>query len=149
GEQITLNLHLFNLTSSSALSGTSAVQIETMDPADVTNLAEVYLAGIASGLVVPAHSESTESGTCPVSNGHMFAIFPHMHQTGIHQKVTLLHHDGTSTVVLDSDYTFDMQQYHLLTPQVDLVTGDMMKVDCTYDNPGAEKVFGESTTDEM
>ena len=87
GQQIVLNLHLFNLDTSHTLDGTSEIQIEQMDASAVVNRAEIFLAGIDSGLVVPGHMESTAHGTCSPSTGHLFAVFPHMHQTGT--RITL------------------------------------------------------------
>lgn len=149
GDQLTLNLHLFNLTSPGTLSGISAIQVETMDPSLVTAQAETFLAGKTSGLTVAGHAISTQTGTCTVSAGHAFAVFPHMHQTGIHETVTLHHHATPDVVMLDTDYSFDMQEYHLLSPDVLFSDGDTLSIDCTYDNPGATKTWGEHTYDEM
>lgn len=150
GSQLVLNLHLFNVDTTRTLSGTSAIQIETMDPSTVTDHAEVFLAGKDVGLTVPGHTMSTQEGTCTPQAGHIFAVTPHMHQTGVHEKVTLVDHTGAVvSTLLDADYSFDLQTAHVQDPIVDITAGDKIIVDCTYDNPGADKTFGESTTDEM
>lgn len=149
GSQLLLNLHLVNFDTT-LISGTSAIQVRTVDAAAVVNEAEISLAGKDAGLIVAARTVSTQTGTCNVpADTTLFAIFPHMHQTAVHQKVTLLRGSDAPVIVMDDDYTFDEQYYRLLAPGVQLLAGDQLEVECTYDNPGDAMGFGESTTDEM
>ena len=121
-----------------------------MEAAAVVHEAEITLAGKDAGLTVAPRAVSTQTGRCNVTaDSTLFAIFPHMHQTGVHQKVTLTPGAGTPVDVMDDDYTFDEQFYRLLSPGVQVHAGDRLDVTCTYDNPGDAMTFGESTTDEM
>lgn len=148
GSQLLLNLHLFNFDAT-PLRGTSAVMARTVSPAAVVHEAEMTLAGVDARLNVAARSVSTANGTCTVrADTTMFALFPHMHQTAIHQKVTVMR-DAVETIVMDDDYTFDEQYYRLISPGVQLRAGDQIHVACTYDNPSEARTFGESSNDEM
>lgn len=144
GDQLLLNLHLFNATDA-ALSGTSGMEIVEADPAEVEHEAGVALAGKAQGLVV-GQGETTQTGTCTTPAGStIFAVAPHMHLLGTHMKVT---YNGAP--VLDTDYAFDNQRYQLIDPMIDTVAGGKYTVECTYVNHTGDTVyFGESTTNEM
>jgi hypothetical protein len=147
GTKILLNLHLFN-TGVDELQGTSGIEVLTVPQEVVTNRAQMVLMGKDQGLVVPS-GESTSTGRCPVpGNATLFALFPHMHQTGQHMKVQL-NDTTTTTVLMDADYSFHQQLFTTVTPSLQLVQGDTIRVDCTYSNPGAQKSFGDSSTDEM
>jgi hypothetical protein len=144
GDQLLLNLHLFN-SGGSTLMGTSGMTLVETTAADVQHEAGVVLAGKAQGLVVPVGT-STQTGTCTTTAGStLFALAPHMHLLGTHMKVTY-----GSTVLLDQDYQFDAQRYNMITPMMPTTTGGKYTVDCTYTNEtGAPVSFGESTTNEM
>jgi len=143
GDQLLLNLHLYN-TSDSMMAGTSGIDIVTTDRAAVQHEAGVVLAGKAAGLYV-ATGTSTQTGTCTTPAGMtLFAVGPHMHTRGKHMKVTY-----GARVALDQDYSFDDQRFHMIEPPITTVAGGKYEVTCTYDNPGAPIGFGESTDDEM
>jgi len=149
GSRLLLNLHLFNFDTT-PLSGTSAVQARVIDGASIEHEAEMTLAGKDVGLVVAPRTVSEQTGTCDVTaNTTLFALFPHMHQTGMHQRVQLLRGSDAPVILMDEDYTFDEQYYRNIAPGVALVPGDRIEVTCTYDNPGEAISFGESTAEEM
>ncbi|HSD87061.1 MAG TPA: hypothetical protein VLB44_06085 [Kofleriaceae bacterium] len=145
GDQLLLNLHLNN-AGDSALSGTSGIDIEEIDPTLVEHEANVVLAGKTSGLYVAPGGASTQTGTCTTPAGiTMFAVAPHMHLLGTHMKVTY----GTQ-VVMDSDYTFDQQKFQMMAAPITTVAGGKYEVTCSYFNPtGTAVTFGESTNNEM
>lgn len=144
GDQLLLNLHLFN-PSDTALTGTSGIEIGTIDPAAVVHEAGVVLAGKAAGLVVPPNT-STQTGTCTTPAGAtIFALAPHMHLLGTHMKVSY-----QGRVVMDQDYAFDEQRFQMATPAITTVAGGKYVVECTYTNhTGAPVYFGEHTAEEM
>jgi len=148
GQQLLLNLHLFN-ASSEPLTGRSGVEGIAASPDAVAHEAGVVLAGKAAGLTVPV-GRSTQTGTCtsPVA-ATVFAVLPHMHRLGTHMKIT--YRGGAGERVLhDEDYSFDAQRFHGIEPALAAAPGDQLVVDCTYVNTTAATVgFGESTTDEM
>jgi hypothetical protein len=146
GQQLLLNLHLFNATDG-ALSGTSGVVVKTTSAADAQHLASTVLIGPTS-FSVPTGA-STISGTCTVDRQlTLFSVLPHMHKLGTHMKVVANRAAGAVTL-LDVDYTFDGQKNYPIAPMVDLQAGDTVNVDCTYFNPGAAVGFGESSNAEM
>jgi hypothetical protein len=150
GQKVMLNLHLFNV-SDTPRAGRSGIDVVTMCASHVREEAEMSLAGKDLGLRVAARSVSTQTGRCTMSRSvRLFALMPHMHQTGSHMRVALERAaGGAPEVVFDEAYDFDMQYYRTFEPEVALGAGDRLHVTCTYDNPGEEKGFGESTEDEM
>lgn len=148
GEQIMANLHLFNV-GAEVLTGTSAIDVVAMDPADVVHEAQMQIDSQFLLEVVPG--KSTQTGNCtapaPVT---VFSVIPHMHQTGVHFKATHAPISGAPRDFVDTDFDFDAQLHQDLTPTVDLAAGDQLNITCTYDNPTNKTLtFGESSTDEM
>ena len=147
GQQLLLNLHLFN-ASDAPLSGTSGIEVETTTAAAVSHEAGAVLIGKDAGLVVPPGA-STQTGTCTMPAGvTLFAMAPHMHLLGRHMKVS---YQGTAARVLyDQDYTFEGQRYATMAPALTSAGGDQLTVDCSYMNATGTTVrFGEHTTQEM
>jgi hypothetical protein len=150
GEQLLLNLHLFNSTDD-AMTGTSGISIIPTDAADVQQEAGAVLAGKTEGLVV-VPGASTQTGTCTTGAGStIFAAAPHMHLLGTHLTATYTPPGGgTATTLIDEDYSFDAQNYLPQSPMIQTQAGGKLTVVCSYFNPtGAPVYFGESTTDEM
>jgi hypothetical protein len=150
GQQLLLNLHLFN-ASDAPLDGTSGVEIVAADPNTIEHEAGVVLAGRAQGLQVPP-GLTTQSGSCTTpADVTVFAVAPHMHLLGTHMKVSYASTTGgTARVLMDEPYSFDDQRFHSLSPTVVTTAGGKLTVECTYMNPtGATVVFGEHTEEEM
>jgi hypothetical protein len=146
GTQLLLNLHLFD-TGMDPISGTSGTRVRTIPKSEVTNVAEGILAGAVAISVPPGETKTTIGHCTMTSDVTIFAVAPHMHKLGIHEKVVA---EATSeTVLLDADYSFDEQSYRLIDPIV-LQKGDKIRVECTHRNTTDKLVtFGESTLTEM
>jgi Copper type II ascorbate-dependent monooxygenase, C-terminal domain len=146
GEQIILNLHLFN-TSDADIVGTSGIEIERIAEKDVVHEAEVIYA-IDFKLNVPPGS-STTKGTCTVdSDSTVFGTFPHMHKLGTHMKGTAIH-GGQPTVFHDLAYSFEQQLNYSVGP-VQLSRNDTVAYECGYTNSGTQTImFGDSSNAEM
>jgi copper type II ascorbate-dependent monooxygenase-like protein len=147
GEQIILQLHLFNATGE-ALTGTSGIEVVRVDPADIQDEANLFLPG-PMDFSIPPSQEYSHTGTCTVSQPQtVFAIFPHMHQLGSHFKATLTV-GGAPQVIHDDDYTFDHQAFLPFEP-VALSPGDTVTTECTWNNTTTDTIgWGESSTTEM
>jgi hypothetical protein len=147
GEQVLMNLHLFNF-SDQPLSGTSGTWIKRLPKADVTQEAEVVLAG-PLGLTIPPGTV-TQTGSCTLRSAvTLFSLTPHMHQLGRHMKVTA--HSSLAGERVLHDQAFDFT-HQLLYPveQVPLAAGDRVSIECTYQNETTRMVgWGDSTLDEM
>lgn len=148
GTQLLLNLHLFN-TGADDLKGVSGTRVRTMAQADVEHVAEGILAGTIQ-IDLPPGETKTTTGYCTMSSDvTLFAVAPHMHQLGIHEKVVAEPAKGSETVLLDADYDFNEQSYGLIDP-LKLAKGDRVRVECTHRNTTAKTVtFGESSLSEM
>jgi hypothetical protein len=150
GQQLLLNLHLFNATDT-AISGTSGIEILPVEPAAVQHEAGVVLIGKAAGLTVPPN-KSTQTGRCTTpANVTVFALAPHMHMLGSHMKVSYANADGSGArPLMDQDYSFDEQRFASLAQPLVSGAGGKITVECSYMNPTGQTVyFGESSTQEM
>lgn len=152
GEQIHLNLHLYN-ASDVPITGESAVFVKRVATAPAM-LAEMVFAGkfLFSLRGDMPNVPQTVSGGCTVAAGRdyqLFALWPHMHKAATHQKVTITH-AGVDTVLHDLAFAFGEQNFFAQSPQFHLVGGDRVKVDCTYvNNTGSTITFGDSSDAEM
>jgi hypothetical protein len=147
GSQLLLNLHLFNATDGS-LSGTSGIDVKTEPASAAQHIATTTLIG-PQGFTVPTGT-STIDGTCTApAHVTLFSVLPHMHKLGTHMQVVANRAAGGPVTLLDTDFSFDQQKNYPITPAVDLEAGDSIDVHCTYFNPGADVIFGESSNQEM
>ena len=148
GQQLLLNLHVFNV-GTEPLTGTSGTAIRRADPAEVEHVAESLLAG-PTGFSIPAGGETTVRGTCTMTHDTtLFAVQPHMHQTGVHMKGVALSSVEGEVMLHDGDFDFENQLVYSIDP-VEMKQGDVVQVECTFDNRGDTPIgFGESSTQEM
>lgn len=146
GTSLGLQLHIYN-TGDEPLSGTSGVEVLEIDPSTVTDEVDMFLPG-PKNLDIPM-GVSTTTGTCTINaTQNVFALFPHMHQWGVHIK-TALDVGGVENVLHDADYTFEHQSVETFTP-ITLNPGDTITTECTYNNDtGAHLSYGESSDTEM
>lgn len=146
GEQIMMNVHLFNATDE-PLRGRSGMWIKTIAEGEAVAEAETVLAGPLS-LFVPV-GRSTQRGRCTLqADVTLFSVAPHMHQKGIHMRASALK-GGRETVIYDGDYDFDHQLVYAIDP-IKLRAGDAVEVECTYENDTDGPIrWGDSTLDEM
>lgn len=148
GQQLLLNLHVFNGTSET-LRGTSGVLARTVAPEDVREEADATLVGPTSLRIPPRTSDFSVSGHCTATQPQtVFAILPHMHWLGTYMTVTLVRGEERSTL-METAYNFDRQRYLGFDPVL-LAPGDRLDVECVYDNPtDSPVVYGDSTLQEM
>lgn len=150
GQRVLLNLHLFNFDNENSLSGRSAIEVQTIPEADVVSEAEVVLAGKDVGLDVAARRTSIQTGRCTFGREQtIFAVMPHMHLTGAAMRVTAERSGMPDLDIFDETFDFDQQSYELIDPQVVMPRSSSLSIECTYDNPGEARGFGESSNDEM
>lgn len=149
GQQIHLNLHLFNFTNA-PLSGESAILVKAQSTPPPT-LAEMVFDGTFA-IFLPNNPTTPQSvvGTCTANApSTVFAVWPHMHQIATHQKIDIIR-GASHNVIHDRDYTFTEQNYYKLAPEVSVQTGDRIEVTCTYLNDtGATVTFGDGSQKEM
>lgn len=146
GQLLGLQLHIYNSTEVE-LSGTSGIEIKTMDVAEVEHELDLFLPGPRDLAIAPGVSRA--SGTCTVTQAQtVFALFPHMHQYGRHLKTTLTV-GGVATVIHDDAYSFEHQQIKTFTP-IQMNPGDTITTECEWDNTTGETIsYGESSDTEM
>jgi len=146
GEQVSMNLHLFNV-SNEVLRGRSGMWVKTVAPNDVEFEAETVLAGPLS-LDIPI-GRSTQTGGCTLrSDATVYAVGPHMHQTGVYLRATAATSSG-EVLVYEGDYDFEHQVSHDID-DVQLQAGDRITVECTYQNDRDRALrWGDSSLDEM
>jgi hypothetical protein len=146
GQLLRLGLHLYNSTDQ-PLSGTSAVEVIRVTPEQVEHEAELMLSGPLQLSIEPGRQTITHA--CDVTQAQtVFALFPHMHQLGVHMKTSATL-SGQTMVIHDAAYVFE-EQYQIPIGPYQLAVGDTITTECTYENGGGGTVrFGESSDTEM
>ena len=146
--QIHLNLHLFN-ASDKTIMGESAIYVKSQ-PTPTPTLAEMVFAGKFLFSIPNGSTNYNVTGGCTSNkNFTLFALWPHMHQLANHSKFELIK-GGTPQVLHDKAYTFAEQSYYLKSPEVQVASGDQIRVTCTYTNMTGQNVtFGDSSNKEM
>jgi hypothetical protein len=148
GQQLLLNLHLFNLTDE-PLSGTSGTLYRPVAADEAEELAERTIV-VSASLSLPPGQVTTQRGQCTLmEDTTVFALLPHMHQLGIHLKGVVESPGKPVRVLHDAPFDFDLQPIVALEP-VQLAAGDVVRTECTYNNTTDQLVtFGDSSLDEM
>ena len=74
-----------------------------------------------------------------------------MHTLGETGRMFIEHADGTETCLLDvPEWDFDWQGSYRLAESVDVVGGDRVVIECSWDNPTDKDIYwGDGTGDEM
>lgn len=146
GQILGLQLHIYN-NSDATLTGTSGIEVQTVDPATVEHDVDLFLPGPKDLSIAPG--VGTAHGTCTVTMPQtVFAVFPHMHQYGTHLKTTLTV-GGVPHVLYDDAYSFEHQKIVPFEP-ITLAAGDTITTDCTWNNTSANTLtYGESSDTEM
>jgi hypothetical protein len=149
GDQVVLNLHLFN-ASPQVLTGTSGVAYKEADPDQIEREASSHLWGPIDFAIDP-NGTTTDSATCTLQEDlELFAILPHMHQTGVHLRFLYAPPGGEEVELFDRDYDFDSQELQMYEPVILLEAGGTITTECTWDNPTDETLrFGQSSNEEM
>ncbi len=148
GQQLHLNIHLAN-TSDEPMSGETAILVRAQRTPP-RELAEMVFAGTYSLAIPSTGAPINVTGGCiAVDDYSLFALWPHMHQLGRHQKLQVIH-DGRVATLHDEPFTFAEQSYDLMTPVARVAAGDEVRVTCTYVNStGATVGWGDSANQEM
>lgn len=151
GKQLHLNLHLFNATDN-PIAGDTAILVKTQSTPPPM-LAEMVFAGkfifqVQAGQPGNPTTTTTTGGCNNNRTFTTFAVWPHQHQLGTHQKVSVVR-NGVTTVLHDGPYDFQEQNYYLQDPMFDVLPGDRINVECTWQNEGSAVGFGESSNQEM
>jgi len=148
GQHVNLNLHLFDATDH-ALSGSTEIWVKTAPSVDQE--AEMVFAGTTNIDIPSDNLPHTADGGCTLTHDeNLVALWPHEHQTGVHQKVTLTPSGGAEQTLLDVDYSFSEQKNYPWTTPVVAHKGDQIWTTCTYvNNTGSPEKFGDSSLDEM
>jgi Copper type II ascorbate-dependent monooxygenase, C-terminal domain len=148
GNQIILNLHLFN-TTDGPLRGRSGSRVETIAPSQVTSVADGVTVGPLKLNVPPG--PSVQTGVCTVEYDYtIFRVFPHMHEMGRYMKVVAKRALGDEVVLYDGPYDFVHQFTFPVDPPLKMAKGDKIEIACTYMNSTTQELhFGESSKDEM
>jgi hypothetical protein len=148
GQQLHLNLHLFN-TSDEPLTSETAIWVKTAPSAPAT-LAEMVLAGPVT-MEIPGNGQPhSVSGQCTATSPYtLFAVWPHMHQLGTQQKVELVR-GSSATVLHDMPFDFEEQSYFMMSPMRQVARGEQIRVTCTYvNNTGTVVTYGDGADKEM
>jgi len=148
GDQLLLNLHLFNW-GDDPMTGLSGTEMIEADPAEVDTIAEAFMVS-KFDLVIPP-GEVTRTGACTLAEDTtLLSVAPHMHMLGTHMKVVAERASADDVVLTDGEYVFDEQLVALLPEPVEMKAGDKIRIHCSYANTtGGTVTFGDSSLEEM
>jgi hypothetical protein len=148
GQQLHLQIHLSN-GGDEPLSGETTIFVKTQDEPPL-QLAEMVLAGKFDFTIPPMAAPYDVTGGCVADRDYsIFAVWPHMHQLAVHQKLQAIR-GGAPEMVLDQRFVFGEQDYYMKSPEIPVHVGDELRVTCTYVNTTGHPVsWGDSQTDEM
>jgi hypothetical protein len=159
GALIVLQMH-YNTASAAAGPDRSAIQLRVDDaaaaPAYVQPFANPFWLDNRVPMEIPPNSTGVtqEFGYTFNDREAPFQIHNaslHMHTLGKSARLWLERADGTEDCLLDIPrWDFDWQRTYTLAEPRDVVAGDRLVIECTWDNPTDELiVWGEGTGDEM
>lgn len=81
------------------------------------------------------------TGECTAHHDYsLFAVWPHMHKFGTHQKVELVSGAGATTMIHDAPFRFDDQSYQAVSPMSQVHVGDKVRLTCTHVNSSGTEV---------
>jgi hypothetical protein len=148
GQQLHLNLHLAN-TGDEPLAGETAILVKA-SATPPRQLAEMVFAGTYALQIPPTNAPVDVTGGCTATDDFsVFAVWPHMHTLGVHQKLHVIR-DGRAQTLHDRPFVFTEQSYDVMAPIALVHTGDQIRVTCTYVNStGATVGWGDDASSEM
>jgi hypothetical protein len=145
--QLLIQLHLLNAGATELRGSAKFVMHKNTDPSVIG--AGLYAFG-TQAIDLPSKQQTVVTNDCALERDvDTFAVFPHMHKLG--QSIEFWSGKDAATMTkqfsLDS-WSFGDQAFYPL--KMNLKTGDMTRVRCTYDNTTDKAVqYGESSLDEM
>ncbi len=151
-ETFVIQFHYLNASDDAVVDDTT-VDIRFTAPGESFTPAGLLVAGSDDFEIPPMTTGYEVKGTCNVPtfvpSVNVFAIWPHMHQTGRHFKIDLTH-DGQTSTVWDEPFAFGDQSLYVPADEYVIAPGDRIDTTCTYDNPTDDVIpIGESSTQEM
>ena len=147
GQQLHLNLHLFNSTDD-PISGDTAILVKSQ-PTPPPQVAEMVFAGAFLFNLQPGQTTSKSGGCTATAPFNIFAVWPHQHKLGTHHRFTVTRGSDVTTLH-DAAYEFSEQNYYLKSPEFAVEVGDKLQTTCTWLNDTTGSVtFGESSNQEM
>jgi hypothetical protein len=148
GTYVNLNLHLFNATDN-PLADSSGVLVKVVEPADVQHEADMMFSGTFTISIDNDGMPHTAQGGCTApTDWHVFTLWPHMHQTAVHQTWSYTHASVT-TPLIDDDFVFEEQRNYAITDTL-IRKGDRIQTVCTYvNNTKNVMTWGDGSDKEM
>lgn len=148
-----LQVHYLNVSEEAEQDASSITLCVTSTPQPIE--AALHAVGKGSFTVDPL-TRTEVTSTCEPENldepVHMFAITPHMHDTGVRSRVVLNRHDEQTTV-LDAPFDVHSQLSYQLPAMgagsdLLLMPGDTLTTTCTFDNPRATTISSGPAADQ-
>lgn len=147
-----LEVHYFNNTGN-AQKDASGLRFCTGKASGREHLAAVHTLGSEGICVQPGERTDVSSECKPrtdMGESHITGVWPHMHKSARHMKVSIKRADGSVDVIHDAPFDFNAQIYYPMTEDVVLHAGDTVETVCSYENDTTSPIhYGERTQDEM
>jgi hypothetical protein len=162
GTQVIMQVHYNLLTQKNVLDRTTADLYYADTP--VAKPAMIRPIANTSFRIPAGVSSQTVSAMLTVNQSWaLWGVVPHMHLHGTAIKVTVEQPGGGTTCAVDiPHWDFHWQQFYYYNQPMPVLTGDVIHLDCTYDNSPENQpiingvratptdlTWGDATTDEM
>jgi hypothetical protein len=131
GQYITLNLHLLDSSDVEEMDE-SGVYVQTVDPSQVTHEVDATFAGTRTiDLKADGTMQSLYGGCSAPEDWHVFALWPHMHQFGMHTKLNITTTANQTTTVLDQPFVLSDEKTYPMNEMIIHQT-DAISTVCSY-----------------
>jgi len=131
GQYLLLTILEYNPTAASE-SGTAAVSFEAGTAADVTQNADILVAGRTHFTVLKGTS-TVQGGCSEPDDFQIVGLFPVMNLAGVSQRIRVAT-GPTAVTIQDTAYTAALMEHSLVQPAFAVHHNDQIIVDCRYDN---------------
>lgn len=152
-EHLVIQFHYLNVNE--PIADNTSVDLDFTQPGEDFTPASLIVSGATDFEIPPSAVDYTVASDCVVpaqlpGNLNVFAVWPHMHQTGKWFKIDS-NLGGSNVPIWDQAWDFGDQPLARFDPPLVVVGGDSVHTECVYDNPSADFpiTYGESSTQEM
>jgi hypothetical protein len=150
GEVIVMQVH-YNTSQGTPVADRTKVKLQFAAAGQPVNRATIMPVLDQSFSIPPQSTDYVHSSDTPLfipSTATVWGVTPHMHQKGQRIRVWRL---SPQTCLIDvPDWDFHWQQSYQYATPIRVSPGDIIRIECTWDNPtDATVTWNEGTDDEM
>lgn len=152
-EHVVIQFHYLNVDA--PIADNTAVDLDLTEPGEEFTPASLIISGKTDFEIPAGETGYPVTSHCEVpaqlpSTLNVFAVWPHMHQSGTHFTIEA-NLGGSPVEIWDQPWDFGDQPLARFDPPLTVKSGDTVDTTCTYDNPDLDNpiTYGESSNQEM